>query len=376
MSEANTMQLPSISPTRTLAAMRGVQAGREFYMAMCHMSFIAKHLPYPQNNIPEDKVIQRHINKARIPKIAEYLVKYYDDYVLPPVIASIDGDVEWQPLSAESENMQAGILKIPDSADLIINDGQHRCAAIQYALQKRPELKFETLGVIFYIDRGVKRARQIFSDLNGHPVRTNQNINATFDSRQYLPRLTKRVIDSSALLRGRVELFASGCAIGSPRIFTISALTKAHRVLLNNHISRDIEQDSATCARFWTALEENLPELDALMQDTVPARAIKESYFYPYSIALQALSGVANQLIHECPDDWENRLAGIGKINWRRDNTAWEGRAMSGGRLTTGGNHPALTCNFIKKKLGLKLNDEEKKIERQLSRAKKAAKDA
>lgn len=372
MSEANTMQLPSISPTRTLAAMRGVQAGREFYMAMCHMSFIAKHLPYPQNNIPEDKVIQRHINKARIPKIAEYLVKYYDDYVLPPVIASIDGDVEWQPLSAESENMQVGILKIPDSADLIINDGQHRCAAIQHALQKRPELKYETLGVIFYIDRGVKRARQMFSDLNGHPVRTNQNINATFDSRQYLPLLTKRVIDASPLLRGRVELFASGCAIGSPRIFTISALTKSHRALLDNHISQDIEKDAETCSRFWTVLEENLPEVDQLAEDAIPARAIKENYFYPYSIGLQALSGVANQLIHESPDSWEDQLAGIHKINWRRDNPEWEGRALSGGRLTTGGNHPALTRNFIKKKLGLKLNDEEKKLERQLSRAKKA----
>ena len=373
MSDSNTMQLPSISPSRTIAAMRGVQAGREFYMAMCHMSFIAKHLPYPQNNVPADKVIQRHINKARIPKIAEYLIKYYDDYVLPPIIASIDGDIEWEPLSADSENMQVGLLKIPDSADLIINDGQHRCAAIQHALQERPELKYETLGVIFYIDRGVKRARQIFSDLNGHPVRTNQNINATFDSRQYLPQLTKRVIENSALLSGRVELFASGCAIGSPRIFTISALTKSNRVLLDGITSQDIETDAAICSRYWTVMEENLPEIEKLVAETITAREIKENYFYPYSIALQTLAAVANQLIKESPDTWEEELAGIQKINWRRDNNEWEGRAMSGGRLTTGGNHPAFTKNFIKKKLGLPLSEDEKKLERQLARAKKDA---
>ena len=373
MSDSNKVQLPSISPTRTIAALRGVQAGREFYMAMCHMSFIAKHLPYPQNNVPENKLIQRHMNKARIPKIAEYLVKYYDDYVLPPIIASIDGEIEWQPLSAESENMQVGILKIPDSADLIINDGQHRCAAIQHALQQRPELKYETLGVIFYIDRGVKRARQMFSDLNGHPVRTNQNINATFDSRQYLPQLTKRVIESSALLRNRVELFASGCAIGSPRIFTISALTKSNRVLLDGIISQDIETDAAICSRYWTVLEENLPEIEKLVPEIITAREIKENYFYPYSIALQTLAAVANQLIKESPNTWEEQLSGIQKINWRRDNNEWEGRAMSGGRLTTGGNHPAFTKNFIKKKLGLPLSEDEKKLERQLARAKKAA---
>jgi len=373
MSDSQTMQLPSISPTRTIAAMRGVQAGREFYMAMCHMSFIAKHLPYPKNNVPEDKLIQRHINKARIPKIAEYLIKYYDDYVLPPIIASIDGDIEWEPLSADSENMQVGLLKIPDSADLIINDGQHRCAAIQHALQERPELKYETLGVIFYIDRGVKRARQIFSDLNGHPVRTNQNINATFDSRQYLPLLTKRVMDGSPLLRGRVELFASGCAIGSPRIFTISALTKSHKILLDKVITQDIETDASICSKYWTILEENLPQIEQLISNSITAREIKENYFYPYSIALQTLAGVTNQLIQEYSEDWEERLSEIHKINWRRDNNDWEGRAMSGGRLTTGGNHLALTRNFIKKKIGLPLSEDEKKLERQLSRAKKAA---
>jgi len=293
--------------------------------------------------------------------------------VLPPIIASIDGDIEWEPLSADSENMQVGLLKIPDSADLIINDGQHRCAAIQHALQERPELKYETLGVIFYIDRGVKRARQIFSDLNGHPVRTNQNINATFDSRQYLPLLTKRVMDGSPLLRGRVELFASGCAIGSPRIFTISALTKSHKILLDKVITQDIETDASICSKYWTILEENLPQIEQLISNSITAREIKENYFYPYSIALQTLAGVTNQLIQEYSEDWEERLSEIHKINWRRDNNDWEGRAMSGGRLTTGGNHLALTRNFIKKKIGLPLSEDEKKLERQLSRAKKAA---
>lgn len=375
MANTTTTQLPSINPARQIVAMRGVQAGRQFYMAMCHMSFIAKHLPYPQNNIPEEKVIQRHINKSRIPKIAEYLVKYYDDYVLPPIIASIDGDVEWQPLSQEDENMQVGILRIADSVDLIINDGQHRCAAIQHALQRRPELKYETLGVIFYIDRGVKRARQIFSDLNGHPVRTNQNINATFDSRQYLPLLTKKVIDRSALLRGRVELFASGCAIGSPRICTISALTKSHGILLDGNMSTDLETDTELCSRYWTVLEENLSELELLNAGSISPQEIKQTYVYTYSIALQTLAGVANQLIKENPNNWEKQLAKVRNINWRRDNREWEGRAMSGGRLSTGGNNPGFTRNFIKKKIGMPLTEDERKLERQFARAKKAAKE-
>ena len=168
-------------------------------------------------------------------------------------------------------------------------------------------------------------------------------------------------------------MFASGCAIGSPRIFTISALTKSHKILLDKVSTQDIETDAFVCSRYWTVLEENLPQIEQLISNSITAREIKENYFYPYSIALQTLAGVANQLIKEYPEDWEERLSGIHKINWRRDNNDWEGRAMSGGRLTTGGNHPTLTRNFIKKKIGLPLSEDEKKLERQLSRAKKSA---
>jgi DNA sulfur modification protein DndB len=306
------------------------------------------------------------VNKSRIPKIAEYLHKYHDDYVLPPIIASIDGDAHFQPLSEQNENLQVGVLHIPESADFIINDGQHRCAAIKQVLQKKPELKFETLGVVFYIDRGVKRARQMFSDLNGHPVRTNQNINATFDNRQYLPLLTKRVMDSSHLLLDRVELFASSCAIGSPKIYTISALNKTHKILLQGLMTQDIESDSSICCEFWKIMEEELPEISNLIEGTINARHIKENYIFTYSIGLQGLAATANQLLHEKPKQWTKKLRAISKIDWKRTNPEWEGRAMSAGRLTTGGNHPTLTKNFIKKRLSLELSAEEQKVETQL----------
>ena len=72
---------------------------------------------------------------------------------------------------------------------------------------------------------------------------------------------------------------------------------------------------------------------------------------------------MANQLIRENSKDWENDLSRAEKINWTRENPDWEGRAMTGGRLTTGGQHPAWTRNYLKLKMGLALNDEEKKLE-------------
>ena len=356
-------RLPNVTPVLSLPVLRGIQAGRQYFIAMCPLGFIVRHLPFPPETLPPEKVIQRQINKSRIPKIAYYLGKYFDDYILPPIIASIDGDVSFEPLSEEQDNLQVGIIHIPQSADMIINDGQHRCAAIKHAVDRRPELKMETLGVVFYIDRGVKRARQMFSDLNGHPIRTNRNITTTFDSRPHLSAVTKLTIDRCDILRNRVELFASSCAAGSPRIFTISALDKAHGLLLKELLTQDVAKDAEVCARFWDVLEACLPQVREMVAGKVTAQDIKETYFYPYSIALQALATSVNQLIKERPRSWERDLAAVGQIDWRRSNSIWEGRAMNAGRLTTGGNHPILTRNLIKRELKLKLSDEERRVE-------------
>lgn len=366
--EYDLSHLPRIAPSRSLPVLRGLQAGREYYLGMCSLDWVAKNLPFPPENLPPAKVLQRQINKARIPKIADYLVKFFDDYILPPLIVSIDADVTFIPLSTDDDHYQMGQLSFLESADFVINDGQHRCAAIKHALAKRPELRHESIGIVFFVDRGVTRSRQMFSDLNGHPVRTNQNINTTFDSRSYLPGVTKQVVDSSTLLRTRVEHFGSSCAIGSPKVFTISALAKAHGLLLKGLVSNDRNKDVELCIRFWDVLRNSLPDLDKLAKKEVTPRHVKEEYFYPYSIALQAIASTANFVIKNVENSWEGKLAKISKLDWRRCNPDWEGRAMSAGRLTTSGNHPILTRNLIKLHLTLPLSEEEKQIEHEFNR--------
>lgn len=364
----NGNNLPSMVPMRTLPVMRGIQAGRFYYLSMCHLGFVAKNFTLPAKDTPEHKIIQRQMNPGRIPKITDYLVNYHDDYVLPPLIVSIDGDTTFTPLSSESENLQMGMLSIPESADFHINDGQHRCAAIRAALEEKPEMKLETIGVVFYTERGVIRSRQMFSDLNGHPVRTNANINATFDNRQFMPSVTKLAIEQAPVLQNRVERFASSCARGSPRLFTMSALVRAHNELLKTPEKKERDPDKSveTCVRFWTVLQENLPELEDVVTGDAQAKTIKENYLYPYSIALQALASVANELISINSNNWEEELSEINNIDWTRDNSDWEGRAMSGGRLSTGGNNPALTKNYFKLQLGMKLNEQEEHLESML----------
>ena len=84
------------------------------------------------------------------------------------------------------------------SARFLINDGQHRRAAIESALRDRPELAEETISVIFFVDAGLRRSQQIFADLNRHVVRPPKSLSVLYDHRDPMTELTCRVMGAWA----------------------------------------------------------------------------------------------------------------------------------------------------------------------------------
>ncbi len=60
------------------------------------------------------------------------------------------------------------------------------------------------------------------------------------------------------------------------------------------------------------------------------------------------------------PSAWQETLAPLAKIDWRRRNAElWEGRATSGGRLTKSHAHVLLTTAAIRHALGMPLPPDE-----------------
>ena len=126
---------------------------------------------FDEEELPAEFRAQRILNKGRIPLISKYLIDNPKDYVFSSITASIDGDVQFIPFGGNDSKNKIGELKIPMSAKIIINDGQHRRAAIEQALKERPEIGSDTISVVFFIDGGLKKSQQMFADLNQHAVR-------------------------------------------------------------------------------------------------------------------------------------------------------------------------------------------------------------
>ena len=93
-----------------------------------------------------------------------YLVENSREYVLSSLVASLDGEWRFLPYT-EAESAGAGCLEISMAARLVINDGQHRRAAIGLALRECPELGDDTLPVLIYPDPGLENAGRMFLDM-------------------------------------------------------------------------------------------------------------------------------------------------------------------------------------------------------------------
>ena len=140
--------------------------------------------------LPEYRA-QRGINEARIPEIRDYILNNKNTYVFSALSASIDGTFEFHPSEIDDN---VGILEVDMGAVLLINDGQHRKAAIEAALIEAPELAKETISIVLFKDEGLKRSQQMFADLNKHAVKSTMSLSTLYDYRDDLANAVKEVV--------------------------------------------------------------------------------------------------------------------------------------------------------------------------------------
>lgn len=351
-------------------AIRGLQAGREYYVSMCPLTLIPKVFLFDEEEISPELRAQRILNRSRVPEIASYLVDNKEDYVFSAITASIDGSVRFEALGDAGEASRLGALHVDMSSKFVINDGQHRRAAIEAAIQKEPSLANETIAVVFFIDRDLKRSQQMFADLNRHAVKPSKSLGLLYDHRNESSQVSRQVAITSEAFVGLVEMEKTTLAERSKKLFTLSAIHSGCGELLkalsdeNSLSDADVNKQIEVCADYWNQVAKQLPEWTLVKQSKLSAGEVRRDYIHSHAIVLQALGIVGAQLLTERPESWLRDLTKLSQINWSRSNTKiWEGRAMLGGRVSKASNNVTLTANFIKTRLGLALGPEEQRVE-------------
>jgi DNA sulfur modification protein DndB len=348
-------------------ALRGIQANKEYYIVMCPLRLIPKIFLFNEVGIPPEMRAQRTLNKSRIPEITSYLVKNEGDYVFSSITASIDGDVEFIPVEDNGVLSKLGTLKVPMNARFLINDGQHRRAAIENALIQRPELGIETISVVFYIDRGLAKSQQMFSDLNKHAVKPTTSLNILYDYRDQFSRTLINILKDIPIFdKGLTELEKTSISNRSNKVFTLNSIYNASKALLGKKNKKpDITMDEkALLISFWNQVYNNITEWQDVVKNKVSPFDLRKKYIHVYGIMIHALGLMGHELIKEYPADWKNQLELLNNIDWKRSNPKWVGRAMINGHLSKSRTNLILTTNFLKKKMSLPLSENEIQIEK------------
>lgn len=349
-------------------AIRGIQAGREYYSSMVQLKLVPTIFRFNESEVPAQVRSQRVLNRARIPEIANYIINNPKDYVFSSIAASIsDAPVKFVPADPNNPGNKVGKIVFPMDAKVIINDGQHRRAAIEEALDKCPELGNETISVVFFIDAGLKRSQQMFSDLNRHAIRPTKSISILYDYRDPFARAVLEMANTLPIFKDLTELEKTSLSNRSMKMFTLSAIYQSTAALLGktSKIKKITHNEEKTAYEYWNEVTKNIPEWQLLIKRDVSSSSLRNDYVHAHGIALHSLGIVGKSLMEKYPDSWKEQLIFLREIDWSRSNTdVWEGRAMNNGKISKSQMNLTLTVNWFKQKMNIPLTPGEEKIER------------
>lgn len=344
--------------TYNFPAVKGLQAGTEYFVAMCPLKLIPKIFLFNDDVLPPQYRAQRMINKSRIPEMVKYIIDNPSDYVFSSLTASIDGDAEFHPISIESPNI--GFLVVSMEASFIINDGQHRRAAIEEAIKIHTDLNSETISVVFYRDKGLQKSQQMFSDLNKHAINTTKSIGILYDSRDQLATVTKDIINQVPLLRKFTDMESSSLSKYSPKLFTLSGIYDTNNQLIKKQ-KKITAKDIKTLLTFWVTLCNGMSEWKQVNDKALSASNLRLNYIHTHGVVLAAIGMVGHYLLVNKYSDWTQYIESLDTLDWSRTNLIdWQGRSIRGnGNISKSNNNITLTCIKIKQKLNLPLSSDE-----------------
>ena len=331
---------------------KGIQAKREYYIAMIPLKMIPKLFPQDGEYVPPEYRAQRKLNETRIPVISKYILCNRENYVFSALAASIDGDFKFCP----SEYPDVGVLEISMDAKLLINDGQHRKAAILEAISEDETLLNDTISVVFFEDQGLERSQQMFTDLNKHAVKTSNSIAELYDSRDPLAVVNRNVISKIKFLNAFTDKEKDILGKYSSNLFTLSTFYNANkRIIRTAEVTPEVE---SFLYKYWNCICKNILPWQDLSNRQISKVDLRENYIVTQAVIIQVLGRLGNFFFLNPDYPFEKTLRKLKEVNWRRDCGDWAMRTIrANGRMINNEEAITLTCNVLKRYLGIPLDE-------------------
>ncbi len=351
--------------TYQFPAVKGIQAGREYYISMVPLKLLSRLFPAEEEIVLPEYRAQRRINESRIPEIKNYILENRNTYVFSALSASIDGDFKF----ISQEETDVGLLVVDMESVFLINDGQHRRAAIEAAMREDPSLEKENISIVFFRDEGLARSQQMFTDLNKHAVKTSNSLATLYDSRDEIAVATKHVIEVIPFFKRYTDKERDILGKNSSSLFTLNMIYKANQKIM--HSEGCSERDVHFLLEYWRLVSDNIVEWQEVLNKSLTKKALRENYIVALAITISAF-GKLGRFFYDNPQyKMTDYLPELKNIDWLRSNRMWVGRTIrENGKVLNSEEAISFTCAAIKLAIGLPLTKEEKQKEKQISERK------
>jgi DNA sulfur modification protein DndB len=339
-------------------AMRGKMGSRTYYSCLMPLNAIPQFFKFTDwaGIGPEDRE-QRVLNEKRVPDLEKYITDNEDDYLFSSITASFKVEPAFEPYTPTSS---IGTLKLHLGDELIINDGQHRCAGIVRALKTgSPALREHTLSVLLFPWENTSRVQQMFSDLNRFVQKTSKSLDILYDKRDDTAAATLAMIELVPVFKELTEKEKVSLESKSTKLFTLAALYDANVDLLKGIEKKDIVTNAQRLAEYWNEVAKYMPDWTKVLNGQKLAIELRQEKIASHSTVLRALGGLGVDLMTLNSSDWKSHLAKLEGIDWFKKNPEWENICIVANSVVSNRQARAATKAFIKFKLGLSLTDGE-----------------
>ncbi len=340
-------------------AMRGQMGGRTYYSTLVKLNAIPMMFKFTDwiGAMPEDRE-QRVLNKKRVPDIARYITENEDSYLFSSITASYKCAVDFKEIGEDGLGMLSMDLQ---DAQFVINDGQHRCAAIAEAINENPDLAEEVISVLLFPYETRGRVQQMFSDLNRFVKKTSKSLDILYDKRDHMSQVVIEVSNKVEVFQGMVDKDAVSLPPRSAKLFTLAALYDATEELLQGdqtELTAGAQIEKAIA--YWDAVTKAMPDWIKVKSGQLLSVDLRQERISAHTVVLRAIGGVGADLM-KLPN-WRERVADFGKINWSKKNPDWQNVCIVASSVVSNRQSRQATKAYIKRELGLRLTDAETRL--------------
>jgi DNA sulfur modification protein DndB len=392
----------------TIPAMRGIFGSTEYFLVTMRARELAERLVIPKEldeweDMTLEERFQREVNYSRVKKhIAPYLA-HDPDRFFGAFIVDIYNDegVEFEPLAEmsklpslyKSAAQVFGFLNFQGGEVLVPLDGQHRLAAIRFAISGRDERGKDIPGVtpnldvandhctVILVRHETNKARKIFNKVNRYAKATSKADNLITADDDIVAVITREEVADSVIHERLVNYESNSLGPKAPYFTTLATLYEATTLILEEEFGKidkmalpDLAHQNLyreQAGSFWKELCQRVPLFEAALHDPGEGgddkrREIRKDYVLGKPIVQLALVDAVVRLRAESEDGKRHSWNTIGErlelVDWRVGNAIWQGVLMSGDKVVTGKQSAKFAARFLAYYLGAGLAEKEVEV--------------